>query len=85
MSKKDIILKYISRRIAEGVPLISSIHIETALPEYGRLYHETVRLPSAYSRTWRKIRQNKEYNEIGVLDLKEISNKNKTKTWQIIT
>ena len=67
MSTKDIILKYISRRIAEGVPLISSIHIETALPEYGRLYHETVRLPSAYSRTWRKIRQNKEYNEIGDL------------------
>ena len=85
MSTKDIILKYLQRRVSEGISVISSIHIETQVPEYGRLYWETVRLPSAYSRTWRKIRQNKEYNEIGVLDLKEISNKNKTKTWQIIT
>ncbi|MBU46191.1 MAG: hypothetical protein CMD28_02070 [Flavobacteriales bacterium] len=85
MTTKKIILKYLSKRINEGVPVISSIHIETQLPKYGRLHCDTTRLPSAYSRTWRKIRENKEYNEIGVIDLKEISNQNKTKTWQIIT
>lgn len=85
MTTKGIILKYLNYRINQGVPVISSIHIETRLPEYGKLFHNTSRLPSAYSRTWRKIRENKEYNEIGVIDLKEISNQNKTKTWQIIT
>ena len=85
MTTKEIIFKYLTNRINEGVPVISSIHIETRLPEYGRVYHNITRLPSAYSRTWRKIRENKEYSEIGVIDLKEISNQNKTKTWQIIT
>tara|TARA_E500000331_G_scaffold316035_1_gene326430 strand:- start:433 stop:690 length:258 start_codon:yes stop_codon:yes gene_type:complete len=85
MTTKGIILKYLNYRINQGVPVISSVHIETRLPEYGKLFHNTSRLPSAYSRTWRKIRENKEYNEIGVIDLKEISNQNKTKTWQIIT
>tara|TARA_R100000353_G_scaffold43361_1_gene34882 strand:- start:2518 stop:2775 length:258 start_codon:yes stop_codon:yes gene_type:complete len=85
MTTKEIILKYLQKRINEGISLISSIHIETQVPEYGKLYWETTRLPSAYSRTWRKIRENKEYQEVGVLDLKEISNQNNTKTWQIIT
>ena len=85
MTTKEIILKYLQRRVSEGISVISSIHIETQVPDYGRLYWETVRLPSAYSRTWRKIRENKEYEEIGVLDLKEISNQNNTKTCQIIT
>lgn len=85
MTTKEIILKYLTNRVNQGVPVISSIHIETRLPEYGKVYYNITRLPSAYSRTWRKIRENREYEQIGVLDLVEISNKNNTKTWKIIT
>ena len=85
MTTKDIILKYLSRRVSEGIPVISSYHIEQSLPEYGRIYWDITRLPSAYSREWRKIREKEEYREVGILDLKEIANQNKIKTWQIIT
>lgn len=85
MTTKDIILKYLQRRISEGVPLISSYHIEQAVPEYGKIYWDTTRLPSAYSREWRKIRENEEYTSIGIVELKEIKESSNMKTWQIIT
>ena len=83
MTTKDIILKYLKHRMAEGVSVVSSIHIELNLPEYGRLYWNTTKLPSAYSRVWRKIRENHEYREIGIKELIEIKNENLTKIWQI--
>ena len=70
--------------MAEGISIVSSYHIEQALPEYGRLYWDTTRLPSAYSREFRKIREKEEYREIGIIDLKEIKENNKMKTWEII-
>ena len=85
MTTKDIILKYLQRRISEGVPLISSYHIEQAVPEYGKIYWDTTRLPSAYSSEWRKIRENEEYTSIGIVELKEIKESSNMKTWQIIT
>ena len=89
MTTKDIILKYLQRRTAEGISIVSSYHIEQAVPEYGRIYCDTTRLPSAYSRVWRKIREKEEYKTIGILELKELKerglSKNKMKTWQIIT
>ena len=84
MTTKDIILKYLQRRMAEGISIVSSYHIEQALPEYGRLYWDTTRLPSAYSREFRKIREKEEYREIGIIELKEIKENNKMKTWEII-
>ena len=70
--------------MAEGISIVSSYHIEQALPEYGRLYWDTTRLPSAYSREFRKIREKEEYREIGIIELKEIKENNKMKTWEII-
>ena len=84
MTTKDIILKYLQRRMAEGISIVSSYHIEAALPEYGRLYWDTTRLPSAYSREFRKIREKEEYRQIGIIDLKEIKENNKMKTLEII-
>ena len=85
MTTKDIILKYLQRRISEGIPIVSSYHIEQAVPEYGKLYWDITRLPSAYSREWRKIRENKEYKSIGIIKLEEIKENSNMKTWQIIT
>lgn len=85
MTTKDIILKYLQRRITEGISVISSYHIEQSLPEYGRIYWDITRLPSAYSREWRKIREKEEYKTIGIIKLEEIKEKSSMKTWQIIT
>ena len=66
MTTKDIIFRYLKRRKADGVNYISSVHFEIDVPKYGVEYWQTTKLPSAYSREWRKIRENKEYKEIGI-------------------
>tara|TARA_R100001594_G_scaffold148704_1_gene204522 strand:+ start:1230 stop:1493 length:264 start_codon:yes stop_codon:yes gene_type:complete len=81
---KDIIFLYIKRRLAEGINIISSIHIEDSIPKYGVTYHSTSRLPSAYSRAWRSIRENQEYKKVGISLVKEVTSEGNTKVWQIM-
>ena len=79
-----MILRYAKYRLAEGRDTISSVDIEDSLPKYGNALWDTTRLPSAYSREFRKIREKEEYRQIGIIDLKEIKENNKMKTWEII-
>ena len=83
LTTKDIIYLYIKRRLEEGIKVISSIHIEDSIPKYGAVYHNTKRLPSAYSRAWRSIRENQEYKKVGISFVKEIKSEGNTKVWQI--
>ena len=80
-----MILRYLKYRIAQRVYTISSIHIEDSLPKYGKSLWNTTRLPSAYSREWRRIRENREYLTAGIKDVKEIQTKSDTtKIWELI-
>ena len=86
MTTQELIFAYLKRRMSEGISIISSHHIEGSMPEYGKVFWQTSRLPSAYSRSWRRIRERKEYTEIGIKDVREIKNKNsREKTWEMIT
>tara|TARA_R110002020_G_scaffold55591_7_gene154105 strand:+ start:3282 stop:3545 length:264 start_codon:yes stop_codon:yes gene_type:complete len=80
---KDIIYSYIKGRLQEGVNIISSVHMENSLPKYGINYHSITRLPSAYSRAWRSIRENQEYKKVGISFVKEIKSEGNTKVWKI--
>ena len=46
---KDMILRYLKYRLAQGITTISSVHIEDSLPKYGKALWGTSRLPSAFS------------------------------------
>jgi|TARA_R100001594_G_scaffold130137_1_gene169077 hypothetical protein len=83
---KDMILRFLQYRMSQNVLILNSIHIEQDLPEYGKMFWDTVKLPSAYSRAWRKIRENKDYMTIGIRDVKEVKTKSNSriKTWQIV-
>ena len=80
-----MILRYAKYRLAEGNNTISSIDIEDSLPKYGKALWNTVRLPSAYSREWRRIRENREYMTAGIKEIKEIQTTgDATKVWELI-
>ena len=85
MTTKDIIFRYLKRRKADGVNYISSVHFELDVPKYGVEYWQTTKLPSAYSREWRKIRENKEYKEIGIEEVIEVvkNKQTRTKAWEL--
>ena len=80
-----MILRYLKYRLSQGINTISSVHIEDSMPKYGKALWNTSRLPSAYSREWRRIRQNQEYITVGIKDVKEIKKpSNATKIWELI-
>lgn len=85
MTTKDIIFRYLKRRKADGVNYISSVHFEIDVPKYGVEYWQTTKLPSAYSREWRRIRENKEYKEIGIEEVIEVvkNKQTRTKAWEL--
>ena len=85
MTTKDIIFRYLKRRKADVVNYISSVHFEIDVPKYGVEYWQTTKLPSAYSREWRKIRENKEYKEIGIEEVIEVvkNKQTRTKAWEL--
>ena len=57
--------------------------METSLPKYGLTYYSISRLPSAYSRAWRSIRENQEYKKVGISFVKEVKSKGNAKVWKI--
>ena len=80
-----MILRYAKYRLAEGNNTISSIDIEDSLPKYGKALWNTVRLPSAYSREWRRIRENREYLKAGIKNVEEIKSPDTSyKVWRLI-
>ena len=80
-----MVLRYLKYRLAQGITTISSIHIEDSLPKYGKALWDTSRLPSAYSREWRRIRENREYLTAGIKDVKEVKSKSGiVKIWELI-
>ena len=83
MKTKDMILRYAKYKLAQGVDTISSVDIEDNLPKYGKALWDTVRLPSAYSREWRRIRENREYLTAGIKDIEEVKTKASGSTYKI--
>ena len=82
---KDMILRYLKYRLAQVITTISSVHIEDSLPKYGKALWGTSRLPSAFSREWRRIRENREYMTAGIKEIKEIQTTgDATKVWELI-
>jgi len=85
MKTKEMILRYAKYRLAQGIDTISSIDIEDNLPKYGKTLWNESRLPSAYSREWRRIRENREYIKAGIKDVKEVKSTGASyKIWHLI-
>ena len=82
---KDIIYSWLNKRIKANEYTVSSHHFETDLVNYGEMYWGVKRLPSAYSRAWRDIRQKQEYKKIDIVEINEENNDSPESTWRIVT
>ena len=82
---KIIIKDWLNDRILNGKKIIKSHEFEIDLVEYGTWFWGVKKLPSAYSRAWRQMRATKDYDDIGVINVKEIKSKGKEGTWELIT
>ena len=81
---KDIIFAYLRRKLKLGENEISSHHFETELVKYGELYWGALKLPSAYSRAWRDIRQKEEYINHDITSVTKVDTESAEATWKIV-
>ena len=81
---KGILLKFLKSRIQGGFYEISSHQFEVDLVKYGEMYWGAKKLPSAYSREWRKLRQLGAYHEIDIERIDEVETESAESTWKLI-
>ena len=84
VTAKDVIFAYLKRKLKMGVTEISSHHFETELVKYGELYWGVLKLPSAYSRAWRDIRQKEEYKNHDITSVDKLDTESAEATWKIV-
>lgn len=82
-SAKKIIYAYLNRKLSLGENYISSHNLETELVKYGEMYWGLTKLPSAYSRAWREIRQKEEYKNHNIESVVEQTTESAEATWKI--
>ena len=76
---------WLNDRILNGKKIIKSHEFEIDLVEYGKQFWGVTKLPSAYSRAWRQIRANKDYDDLGIIDVKKLNIKSKEGIWELVT
>jgi hypothetical protein len=82
---KVIMRDWLNDRILNGKKIIKSHEFEIDLVEYGKRFWGVTKLPSAYSRAWRQIRANKDYDDLGIIDVKKLDTKSKEGIWELVT
>ena len=81
---KSIIKSYLRKRMAAGEYEISSHHFEIDIPKYGKMFWGVTKLPSAYSREWRKMRETQDYKTIDIYQINKVKTESPEATWKLI-
>ena len=85
MTAKRILKDFLSNKLKSGDNTVSSHEFEVDLVAYGKTYWGVLKLPSAYSREWRKIRQEDDLRDIDILEVIELETDSPEATWQLKT
>jgi len=81
---KNIIKDWLNSCLLCGDNTVASHQFETSLVRYGKDFWGATKLPSAYSRAWRQIRAEQDFDGTDIVTVNEIKNKTEGK-WELIT
>jgi hypothetical protein len=81
----DILKHWLNKQVRLGIYEVASHDIESELVAYGMIFHGKSRLPSAYSRQWRKLRAKQDYSGTSIKDIKELNTESVESKWKITT
>tara|TARA_Y100000593_G_C4318884_1_gene342517 strand:- start:3522 stop:3797 length:276 start_codon:yes stop_codon:yes gene_type:complete len=86
VTAKSILKDWLAHLIIVKQNVVKSHEFETDLVRYGEVYWGVRKLPSAYARVWRSIRESQDYKDIPLLqDVKKLETNNKEGVWELIT
>ena len=80
-----IIRDWLLYRLQMDEYIVYSHDFETDLVNYGEMFWGVKKLPSAYSREWRKIRASQSYKDIGISNIESVKTKGNEGKWKLIT
>ena len=80
-----IIRDWLLYRLQMDEYIVYSHDFETDLVNYGEMFWGVKKLPSAYSREWRKIRASQSYKDIGISNIESVKTKSNEGKWKLIT
>ena len=80
-----IIRDWLLYRLQMDEYIVYSHDFETDLVNYGEMFWGVKKLPSAYSREWRKIRSSQDYKDIGIYNVKKLETTSNEGVWELIT
>ena len=82
----NIINDWLKTKLLDENPIIYSNQFEDELVKYGEMFWGVKKLPSAYSRQWRKIRSTHSYRDIGIDNVRPVKTKYKSNegVWELI-
>ena len=80
----NIINDWLKSKLLNGQSIIYSHQFEDELVKYGECFWGVKRLPSAYSRAWRSLRQHNQLIDIDVKDAVEITTESAEATWKLV-
>ena len=80
-----IIRDWLLYRLQMDEYIVYSHDFETDLVNYGEMFWGGKKLPSAYSREWRKIRSSQDYKDIGIYNVKKLETTSNEGVWELIT
>ena len=85
MTISALIKKWLKSRLDQQNFYVKSSDIETDLVWYAKEYWGVLHTPSTYSRSWRKLREDRDYEDTDIKNLKPIKTPSKQQTWMIET
>jgi len=80
-----IIRDWLLYKLQMNNDVVYSHDFETDLVKYGEMFWGVKKLPSAYSREWRKIRASQSYKDIGISNIESVKTKGNEGKWKLIT
>ena len=80
-----IIKDWLQFRVQQNQKTVYSHNFENELVKYGEMFWGVKKLPSAYSREWRKIRASQSYKDIGISNIESVKTKSNEGKWKLIT
>ena len=79
MTISKVLKKWLGYRIYNGNFHVKSSDVETDLVWYAKEYWGVMHTPSTYSRSWRKLREEKDYEGTDIKSIKPIKTTGKQK------
>lgn len=85
MTISTVIKKWLKTRMNQQNFYVKSSDIETDLVWYAKEYWGVMHTPSTYSRGWRKLREERDFDDIDIRTIKPVKTMSKQQTWMIET